>query len=213
MSNFNNLCKLFAGMAVLFLFQTSSLFAHSFIVKYERIEADQIEDQVSVRWLTVSEFDNDFFTIQRSLDGELTWEDLGNVSSTGSIPNVETYEFVDEDPAQGTIHYRLRQTDFDGTYTYSHSVSVFVEFFAGEEESEIQVYPNPSDENVTLETSTTFSESVSIIMTDISGKTISISTEVNDQQIKVQPTNKLMGLYFIMVTDQQKTTVKKVKFK
>lgn len=213
MRNFNKLLKSFTGVLTLVILQITSLSAAEFIVKYERIEADQFGEEVSVRWLTVSEFNNDFFTVQRSLDGAQTWEDLGEIASIGSVPGAGTYEYIDQNPVAGTIYYRIKQTDFDGTYTYSHDVSIFVEFFDSDEEEEIEVYPNPSDEFVIIETSTSFSGLVDVTLTDISGKKIAINMNVDNQKIRIQPIKKLFGLYFVILSDQQKTRVKKIKFK
>jgi autotransporter-associated beta strand protein len=73
---------------------------------------------VLTSWVTASEINNDFFTVERSKDGS-TWEKVGTVDGAGNSNTELTYAFVDDDPYSGVSYYRLRQTDFDGTTTVS----------------------------------------------------------------------------------------------
>ena len=50
----------------------------------------------------------------------------------------------DENPIYGRSYYRLKQTDFDGKFTYS---DLQVINYEGPRFSSLQVYPNPSDGN------------------------------------------------------------------
>jgi hypothetical protein len=69
------------------------------------------------------------------------WEKIGFVEGKGNSTNIERYSFIDENPAQGTILYRLKQIDFDGTFKVFNSVSI--EFEGVKEYSLEQNYPNP----------------------------------------------------------------------
>ena len=83
--------------------------------------------------------------------------------------------------------------------------------FTDDEDDEVQLYPNPSEDAVTIETEN-FTEEVNIQMMDLSGKLISVDINKNDNQILVRPINKVYGMFFLMISDNNKTTVKKVKF-
>src|SRR5690606_19785098 len=65
-----------------------------------------------------SESFSDRFEVQRSENGS-TFIAIGSVPAAGSSAIPIDYSFTDDDPAQGTNYYRLRQIDLDGTYTYS----------------------------------------------------------------------------------------------
>ena len=54
---------------------------------------------------------------------------------------MQSYSLTDEIPAEGRSYYRLKQTDFDGTYEYSDLRVVIV----GEVMNELSVWPNPSN--------------------------------------------------------------------
>ncbi|MGB6036238.1 MAG: hypothetical protein WBG42_08215, partial [Cryomorphaceae bacterium] len=64
---------------------------------------------VHTNWVTASEHNNDFFTVERSKDGNV-WEKVGTVDGAGNSNTELTYAFVDDDPYSGISYYRLRQT-------------------------------------------------------------------------------------------------------
>jgi hypothetical protein len=75
-------------------------------------------------WSTASEKDNDYFTIERSIDGE-TWESISNVDAVGNSQEVLNYSYTDKTFKRGEInYYRLYQTDFNGTKEYFNIVSI-----------------------------------------------------------------------------------------
>ncbi len=78
---------------------------------------------VRTAWTTASERDNDHFTVERSVDGS-HYETVGIVKAVGNSQTLVDYAFDDTDPLPGTSYYRLRQTDLDGTYTFSDVVPV-----------------------------------------------------------------------------------------
>ena len=81
-------------------------------------QAKAEDRQVHTSWITASENNNDFFTIERSKDGT-NWEEAGRVEGAGNSNTELSYGFIDEIPYSGISYYRLSQTDFDGTTTLS----------------------------------------------------------------------------------------------
>ncbi len=208
------LLKSFFLFAAFLFLQSSTILAADYSVKFIRVIADQVEEKVLVRWATDSEINNSYFTVQRSIDGGSIWQDLGIVDSYGGTPGAGTYKFVDQNPIMGSITYRLRQTDYDGTYSYSFYAEVEVTAFTGNDpaEVELQVYPNPSDDNfITIDTEILTGD-VSIQLMDLSGKKINVNLNINDDQIQLSPVNKIYGLYFLLISDRNKTFVEKIKF-
>ena len=99
-------------------------------------------DIVELRWATASERNNDFFTIERAIDIE-HFEAIGEtVDGQGTTLERTDYFTIDTDPIPGRSYYRLKQTDFDGTFTYS---DVRVIDFDGPKFPTLNLYPNPSD--------------------------------------------------------------------
>ena|GEM_PF-2215033 len=74
-------------------------------------------DGVELRWVTATEINNDYFTIERSNDLRM-WEVLGFVDGSGTTSRPVSYSFIDTQPLIGIGYYRMKQTDFDGQYKY-----------------------------------------------------------------------------------------------
>ncbi|MCQ2959384.1 MAG: T9SS type A sorting domain-containing protein [Bacteroidales bacterium] len=77
-----------------------------------------LSKSVLLEWATASEDNNDFFTIERSTDGT-TWEYIGKIHGAGTTSMSHSYSYEDIHPATGISYYRLKQTDYNGKYTYS----------------------------------------------------------------------------------------------
>jgi len=87
-------------------------------VELSTFSASIVNQQVSLKWTTASETDNDYFDIERSTDG-INFYKIGRVAGQGTTDQKTDYEFMDIAPELGGNYYRLRQVDLDGTETYS----------------------------------------------------------------------------------------------
>lgn len=103
-------------------------------------------DQVAITWQTAMELNNSHFTIERSNNG-MDWQILTTVEGAGNSTVALDYKTMDDAPMEGVSYYRLKQTDFDGQYTYSDIKAVQLEI---SKTSNIQVYPNPTQSVVTI---------------------------------------------------------------
>ena len=70
-------------------------------------------DAALALWTTQSEKNNDYFTIERSVDGN-AFEQVGRVNGAGNSLIKRNYSFTDLHPLSGVSYYRLKQTDFNG---------------------------------------------------------------------------------------------------
>lgn len=102
------------------------------------------QNSINLKWTTASETNNDFFTIERSLDG-LNFEIIGKLKGGGNSNKVLNYSFM---TLPGTFYYRLKQTDFNGVFKYSKFIYVNCQTH---ESLSIKVYPNPGTNELTLE--------------------------------------------------------------
>ncbi len=80
--------------------------------------ARSTEQGVQLDWQTLSETDNDFFTLERSKDGQ-AFLPIARLEGAGTYQGLRRYQHLDTQPLSGRSYYRLRQTDFDGTSTLS----------------------------------------------------------------------------------------------
>ncbi|MDH3651252.1 MAG: right-handed parallel beta-helix repeat-containing protein, partial [Saprospiraceae bacterium] len=104
----------------------------------------QSPDAVTLTWITASEINNDYFNVERSNDGE-AFNSIGSITSYGSNSQLELrYAFIDENPLNGRAYYRLKQTDFDGAFTYGP-----IRIIERNNSHESLAYPNPFVDRVT----------------------------------------------------------------
>ncbi|GGG38626.1 T9SS type A sorting domain-containing protein [Hymenobacter glacieicola] len=122
-------------------------------------------------WRTSQELHNEHFVVERSLDGT-RFEAIGSVKGHGTTATAHTYSFVDAkagSKAQGTVYYRLRQVDTDGTASLTQVQ--LVRFAAA---TEVMVFPNPTSEATTtrLNLSTLAAGTYQVTVTDLAGRTV-----------------------------------------
>lgn len=158
---------------------------------------------VNLSWQTAVELNNDFFTVESSKDGS-DWLELARIKGAGSSINVQNYNFVDERPRSAIAYYRLKQTDFDGKFAYSKVIAVNVDGF---QNPEVNVYPNPTSNQVTIEGDE--DELDELRLYNLLGQDITASIKnLSSTELKrvLDLSNLNTGTYFI----KTKTTAKKV---
>ncbi len=102
---------------------------------------------IQIIWKTASETDNDFFTIERSKDG-YEWEGVRQIIGAGNSTSILKYASKDEQPYNGVSYYRLKQTDYDGQFSYSDIKSII---FNKPKILHLKIYPNPAHNQITIE--------------------------------------------------------------
>lgn len=105
--------------------------------------AIKVVDAVQLTWITASELNNDYFTIERSLDG-YSFEAIHQEPGAGNSNQWLNYEWYDHSPFDGINYYRLKQTDFDGSFTYSTLRMVDFSKTNSGNNAWVNMYPNPS---------------------------------------------------------------------
>lgn len=101
-------------------------------VSWQSIDLDEQAKANLLTWRVSDQVDNDYFTVERSRDG-IAFSPLTQVPATAD----QQYVYSDETPLSGNSFYRVRQTDFDGTFSFSPVVS------STRSSQELKLYPNP----------------------------------------------------------------------
>ena len=99
---------------------------------------------VDLTWQTASEINNDYFTLEKSKDG-INWLAFAEQPGAGNSNTTINYVDIDYTPFQGVSYYRLKQTDFNGVFEYSKTVSI------NNNGSDISVYPNPVKDYLSID--------------------------------------------------------------
>ncbi len=167
-------------------------------------DAEKVGDMVVLEWSTAMELNNDYFTVEKSTDGE-NFEDIIEVVGSGNSNDVLHYSATDFETLSTPVYYRLRQTDFDGTTSYSSVVLVK----SNELQEKITVYPNPNiDSEVKVDLGLNAGANT-IVVKGIDGQIL--QTKVATTQI-VSLDELPRGVYFIQIENHSKSNLKTIKF-
>jgi hypothetical protein len=127
----------------------------------------QSDNSVELSWTTASETNNDYFIIEKSKDAEI-FSEIVKINGAGNSDINLNYYFLDENPFTELSYYRLKQVDFNGTYSYSKTIAIK----SSSSKNEIRIDPNPA----TTETIFYFKEEIKgetkIELLDAQGKII-----------------------------------------
>jgi Secretion system C-terminal sorting domain len=151
--------------------------------------------EVDLKWTTASEINNDYFTLERSVDG-LFFESIAVVDGAGNSSGILNYKSVDKNPYEGVSFYRLKQTDFNGDYSYSSIETIKIET-----KSTISIYPNPASSQITVASKDAIFErdDFPIYLHDLLGQKISEFKiiKLSNQRITIDISHLAPGSYFI----------------
>ncbi|MBI2968071.1 MAG: hypothetical protein HYY40_09700 [Bacteroidetes bacterium] len=174
------------------------------------------EKKAFLYWTTASETNNDYFTVERAAPSQhppsgegMNWTVIGTVEGAGNSSATLNYEFVDAElplsTATATFYYRLKQTDYDGRYTYSNIIALSEK--SGNVFS-VALSQNPVYENLELIVMANDLSECSVRLIDISGK-----VTINKKYLIVEGINFLQmdlpgaisGTYFLAIIPGSKT--------
>lgn len=140
-------------------------------------------------WTTTAETNSDRFEVEHSLNGK-TWNKIGIVDSRGESKVLQSYSFVDANPARGENLYRLKMVDKDETFAYSSLRNVTFEGGA-----EITTYPNPVTEKLLI---SNFSKVKEVSLNNVSGTKLLQKGKVSGEGIDVSGLHP--GIYIVTLT-------------
>jgi len=98
-----------------------------------------VNNAVQLQWLTNSEINNAYFLIERSSNAT-HFDSIGVVGGAGTSMIENKYFFSDISPNAGTNYYRLRQVDYNGSFSFSNAVAIKV---MDEVTNAFQLFSNP----------------------------------------------------------------------
>lgn len=156
--------------------------------------ATPVGSSVELNWITSSEINNDYFTVQRSLDG-INFYPIANVPGAGTSSAILKYDYIDFTPLSGRSYYRLKQTDFNGDYEFS---DIRVIEFDHNSQVEFIAYPNPVTDKFTISgTSDNLIRSITIF--NASGKILGTKESERNSKEDFDLSNNPAGLYLVKI--------------
>jgi len=156
---------------------------------------------IKIDWQTYSEINNDYFTIEKSKDGS-NWKFIDTIKGAGNSSSMLNYSTIDLNPYFGTSYYRLKQTDFDGKFSYSTIKSINLKT----SNNIIKIYPNPAKNQITIIGDKSELETIDIF--NVLGQNITNNTTIQyiDNKAIIYLNKLSKGIYYVAT----KTTSNKV---
>lgn len=148
-----------------------------------------------LNWATSEEINNDYFQVERSSDG-LKFYMLSRIAGAGNSSRSKTYNYYDLSP-DAVSYYRLKQVDYDGTYSYSKMIALKQPLQA----AHYQVYPNPTD-GVLNVAGIRSNRPVELYVLDKTGRVLSQQKPVAVQNTKLDLQALPAGNYILNIVDQ-----------
>ncbi len=168
-------------------------------VEWSSFVAIPSEYSVQLLWETCCEVNNAGFEVERK-QPTTDWQMIGFVQGRGTTSEVQRYEFSDNAAPTGTMLYRLKQIDFNGTFSYSPIVETVVG--APTAFALNQNYPNPFNPETRIGYRLPVASDVKLELYDMLGR--KLATLVNARQdagayliaFNAQTLNLASGIYF-----------------
>ncbi|MFI5218698.1 MAG: T9SS type A sorting domain-containing protein [Bacteroidia bacterium] len=173
-------------------------------------EASPFKGKIQISWSTASEINSKEFIIERTRNG-MDFEEITRVKGAGTTTTLNNYRAFDLKPFNGNNYYRLKQIDFDGSFSFSKlAVAVFES-----PDVNLSIIPNPANGDFAVRFHSSGNSNATIKITDVRGKVIvntSLATEEGITLTSVSAAEFSQGIYFVqLAVDNQINIVKLVK--
>ena len=149
-------------------------------------------------WMTATEENNDFIVIERSINNE-SFIEIGRVAGQGSTTDPTAYSFIDESPVFGTDYYRLKQVDYDESFSYSPVIAI-----KNELSRDYEIFPSLATQTVHVKHSRR-ANIHKICVFNATGKLLQQVDDINNEleQIDVDLSLMTKGLLIISIYDEK----------
>ena len=180
-------------------------------VELQNFAGNVIDGKAVLNWQTITEKNNRGFEIEKALGKDGKFVTIGFVNGAGTTSERKSYEFIDKSGTGGIANYRLKQIDFDGSFTYSKPVelNIIVNQYAL-----LQNYPNPFNPSTTISYQIPVKEFVVLKVYDILGKEVKTLVSgympAGVHEVKFDASGLASGAYFYKVTAGSFTSDKKM---
>ncbi len=180
-------------------------------VEMTYFESECEKNGIVLQWQTATEINNDFFEVQKSLNG-VDFNVLAKVPGYGNSSTYRDYTYTDEYETGSGAFYRISQVDYDGTRKDYPAIKTNPCISSGN----VNVYSAYPGE-ITLELDLNQDEDVQVKLLDNLGKEIGVSNLYEGRngfnQFKLNYNNLAFGNYFVVISSSSFNTTTKVVLK
>jgi len=174
-------------------------------------DAERLDKDVHLSWLTENEVNVDFYTLEKSVD-DITFQEINqqDAKGNGESLNSNTYSYLDARVSAGTNYYRLGQVDVNREQTYSRIIAVTIE----EEAKPVMSFrPNPVYDNMAIDYNSPLDGEISIEIYDIVGHKMlqesNLPIDQGDNNILLNVKDYPSGMYILRVKQGSHASTKR----
>jgi hypothetical protein len=170
-------------------------------VELTSFTASAANESVTLKWETATETNNRGFEVERSIDN-FKFAPVGFVAGKGTTIEKSSYTFVDKSITSENYYYRLKQYDFNGTYSYSDIIEV--SNIHPSSFSISQNYPNPFNPATSIKFGLPVDSKVTITVYNSIGEIVSTpirnSFPAGTHYINIDAVNLTSGTYIYSIS-------------
>lgn len=186
------------------------LWGGSLPVEWLSFKARFIGDDVLLEWATAMEENNSHFVVERSANGE-EWVAIGEINGAGFSTQVNRYDLMDMQALNGTSYYRIKQVDFDGKYSYSHTEVLHKQKLT---DIGMNISPNPASDFVEVSWVKNLNAATgSLQLLNMQGQVIKNYELERDQMVEIDLTDLDRGFYIVEIRTPMRRFTKKLLHK
>lgn len=186
-------------------------------VELTSFNAVQNGSNVKLSWSTATETNNKGFEVERKLivngasNGFIT---VAFKAGAGTTSEVKNYSLTDNLSGlnAAAVAYRIKQVDYDGTFSYSKEV--VVNLTTPETFSLQQNYPNPFNPSTTIKYSVPSASKVSLKVFDVLGKEVAVlvneTKTAGNYEVNFDASKLTSGVYFYQLQAGSSSVTKKL---
>ncbi len=176
--------------------------------------AENVFDEVILRWNTATETNNRGFRISKAIvtNDQKSWEEKVFLEGAGTKTTPSEYSFRDKITTAGKVFYRLEQLDLDGTISLTQEIEVDLNGPA--DFALLQNYPNPFNPSTTIKFALPERTDVKLFLFNSLGEKvnemINRGMEAGYHQYEFNGSNLSSGIYYYTLSAGEFYSIKKM---
>lgn len=149
-----------------------------------------------LEWITSTEINNDFFTVEQSSDG-IAYSEAAIVQGAGNS-NVNNYYKTELKSSEENTYFRLKQTDYDGQFSYSEPIYLQ----CNENNHVTDIYPNPATNEIFVKYN--LKDNVTGYIVNVLGEQVKSFNNSSDSDImKISIVDLPIGMYNVVMISKK----------
>ena len=185
-------------------------------VELVSFNAEMVDGNVVLNWSTATETNNNGFQIEKreksNVKGQTEFSSVGFVTGKGTTTEKTFYSYSDKNEKPGTYSYRLKQIDFDGTFSYSSEVEI--EVTGPKDFALYQNYPNPFNPSTTIKFALPIKTNLSLSVYNTLGEKVAEifngEMEKGYHEMMFNASGLSSGIYFYKIESENYSATKKL---